>query len=53
MNYKGLTKKEYINLLKECGMCTKKWTLSKLKQFNKRRIEVINSRKTIKTKEEK
>lgn len=45
MNYYGLTKEEYIRLLKECGMCTKKWTLSKLKQFNKLRLEVIKSRK--------
>lgn len=45
MNYYGLTKEEYIELLKECGMCTKKWTLSKLKQFNQRRLEIIHSRK--------
>lgn len=45
MNYYGLTKEEYKELLKECGMCTKKWNLSKVKQFNKRRLEIINSRK--------
>jgi len=45
MNYYGLTKDEYIELLKECGMCTKKWSLSKVKQFHKRRLEIINSRK--------
>jgi hypothetical protein len=44
MYYYGLTKDEYIRLLKECGMCTKKWTLSKIKQFNKRKLEVIRSR---------
>lgn len=44
MNDYRLTKDEYISLLKECGMCTKKWTLSKVKQFNKRRLEVIRSR---------
>ncbi len=44
INYYGLTKDEYINLLKECKMCTKKWTLSKLKRFHKRRLEIINSR---------
>lgn len=44
MNYSGLSKKEYIELLKECGMCTKKWTLSKVKQFHKRRLEIIKSR---------
>lgn len=45
MNYYGLTKEEYINLLKECGMCTKKWTLSKRKEFHKKRVEIIKSRK--------
>lgn len=44
MNCYGLTKDEYIELLKECGMCTKKWTLSKVKQFHKRRLEIIKSR---------
>lgn len=34
MNYYGLTKEEYISLLKELGMCTKKWTVSKMKAFN-------------------
>lgn len=29
MNTYGLTKNEYINLLKECGMCTKKWHMLK------------------------
>lgn len=29
MNTYGLTKEEYISLLKECGMCTKKWTIAK------------------------
>ena len=45
MNYYGLTKDEYIELLKECGMCTKKWTLSEMKDFNKKRLEIIHSRK--------
>lgn len=36
-NYYGLTKEEYIGLLKECGMCTKKWTYAKQKQFDERR----------------
>lgn len=36
MSYLGLTKEEYINLLKLCGMCTKKWTYAKWKEFNKK-----------------
>ena len=32
----GLTKDEYIGLLKECGMCTKKWTYAKIKMFNEK-----------------
>ena len=44
MNYCGLTKEEYINLLKELGMCTKKWTYAKMIAFNKRRLEIINGR---------
>lgn len=40
----GLTKEEYTGLLKECGMCTKKWTLSKMKRFNERRLEIIHNR---------
>ena len=27
--------KEYIELLKQCGMCTKKWTSSRRKQLKK------------------
>ena len=42
--YEGLTKQEYKDLLKECGMCTKRWTRSKLKQFKKRKKEIIESR---------
>lgn len=45
MNTYGLTKDEYIDLLKECGMCTKKWTRSKKKDFDKKRLEIINNRK--------
>lgn len=30
-NYYGLTKEEYIGLLKECGMCTKKMDICKTK----------------------
>lgn len=45
MNYYGLTKKEYIKLLKECGMCTKKWTNAKLKLFHERRLQIINNPK--------
>lgn len=44
MNTYGLAKEEYINLLKECGMCTKKRTLSKWKKFNERRLEIIHSK---------
>lgn len=44
MNYYGLTKEEYISLLKELGMCTKKWTVAKMKAFNERRLEIINKR---------
>ena len=50
MNYRGLTKEEYYKLLKECGMCTKKWTLSKRKEFEEKRIEIINGKKTKKDK---
>lgn len=50
MNTYGLTKDEYINLLKECGMCTKKWTVSKWKDFNKKRLEIIHNRKKSKNK---
>ena len=41
----GLTKEEYIGLLKECGMCTKKWTYAKIKMFNEKRLEIIKNRK--------
>lgn len=41
----GLTKDEYIGLLKECGMCTKKWTYAKIKMFNEKRLELIKNRK--------
>ena len=41
----GLTKDEYIGLLKECGMCTKKWTYAKIKTFNEKRLEIIKNRK--------
>lgn len=44
----GLTRIEYINLLKECNMCTKKWTKCRLKLFKKRAIEIINKRGLIK-----
>ena len=44
MNYMGLTKEEYIELLKECGMCTKKWTYAKRKQFNEKRLEILHSK---------
>ena len=40
----GLTKEEYIGLLKECGMCTKKWTLAKKKKFAERKKELIELR---------
>lgn len=45
MNTYGLTKDEYISLLKECGMCTKKWTYAKMKMFHEKRLEIIKSRK--------
>lgn len=41
----GLTKDEYISLLKECNMCTKKWTYAKIKMFNEKRLEIIKNRK--------
>lgn len=50
MNTYGLTKKEYIDLLKECGMCTKKWTLSKIKMFEEKRKKLLldrNKKKSI------
>lgn len=49
MLYSGLTKKEYIGLLKECGMCTKKWTRARLVQFHKKKKEIIDM-KTIEKK---
>lgn len=33
----GLSKEEYINLLQQCGMCTKKWTKFKVKKFEELR----------------
>ena len=51
MNYCGLTKEEYIRALKECGMCTKKWTLSKRKDFMKKRDEIIANRSKNKKKD--
>lgn len=45
MNYNGLTRKEYFELLKECGMCTKKWTKAKKKRFKERSLQIIKSRK--------
>lgn len=53
MNYCGLTKEEYIGLLKECGMCTKKWTRSKVIQFKKKAQEIIANRKKNKKKDKK
>lgn len=50
MNTYGLTKEEYINLLKECGMCTKKWTYAKWKQFNERRLQILHSKNSKKKK---
>ena len=50
MNTYGLTKEEYIELLKECGMCTKKWTLSKRKEFDKRRLEILEKKSKSKKK---
>ena len=46
----GLTKEEYIGLLKECGMCTKKWTYAKIKMFNEKRLEIIKKIEKIKRK---
>lgn len=45
MNTYGLTKEEYISLLKECGMCTKKWTIAKWKMFNEKRLELLHNKK--------
>lgn len=45
MNTYGLTKEEYISLLKECGMCTKKWTIAKWKMFNEKRLELLRNKK--------
>ena len=45
-----LTKDEYIGLLKECGMCTKKWTYAKIKMFNEKRLEIIKKIEKIKRK---
>lgn len=46
----GLTKDEYIDLLKECSMCTKKWTYAKIKMFNEKRLEIIKKIEKIKRK---
>ena len=43
-NYDGLTKEEYIGLLKECGMCTKKWTYAKRKQYDEKKKELLQSK---------
>ena len=45
MNTYGLTKEEYISLLKECSMCTKKWTIAKWKMFNEKRLELLRNKK--------
>ena len=42
--YGGLTKEEYKSLLKECNMCTKKWTLARRSKFRERAQEIIESR---------
>lgn len=42
--YGGLTKEEYKELLKECNMCTKKWTLARRSKFRERAQEIIESR---------
>ncbi len=39
-----MSKQEYIDLLKVCGMCTKKWTISKRKQLKKVIIEYMEER---------
>lgn len=45
MNFYGLTKAEFIEGLKECGMATKTWTLSKRKDFKKYCKETIENRR--------
>ena len=40
----GLTKEEYIECIKECGMCTKKWTPAKRKLYEETRKEIIKKR---------
>ena len=44
MDYNGLTKEEHIELLKECGMCTKKWTVAKMKQYDEKRREILEKK---------
>ena len=44
MEYNGLTKDEYIRLLKECNMTTQKWTPGRLKRFEERLKEIIRGR---------
>lgn len=54
VNRYGLTTDEYINLIKECNMATKKWTLSRIKMFHKRRLEILATRdKNLKNKLER
>lgn len=40
----GLTENEYLGLLKECGMCTKKWTLAKKIKFEEKRQELLEKK---------
>ena len=44
-NYMERLEQEYISLLKECGMCTKKWTIAKWKMFNEKRLELLCNKK--------
>lgn len=53
VNTYGLTNEEYIALLKECNMDTKKWTLSRWKEFNKKRLEILYKKKGNKKPKEK
>ena len=48
-----MSEKEYRELLKDCGMCTKKWTISRRKQLKKAITEYMNEKNKLEKKCEK
>lgn len=45
-----MSKEEYLRLLKECGLCTKKWTIGRIKYFKKQIKEYMNEKSKKKNK---